>query len=158
MRNRVALTMVVAVLLVAPAVFARDDAARDSDRTPEFGWVLVSNGSTIMTSLDEWNRLDELNLGDERVLFVRFGKDQYLIRDLHTLDRVDELVEPIRKLGQQVREMIPTRNGSRADKREWKERLRPLKEKRRDHLRRVSPDIEDLAREAVRRGQAERVN
>ena len=159
MRKRDALVMILAAMLFAPSSFARD--SHDWDGTPEFGWALVSNGSTIATSLDEWNRLDEWIAADDRVLFARFGEDEYLIRDRSTLDRVDQLVEPIRRLGERAREIAAPRSAHHADKlgrREWKERLRPLKEKRRELLRRVSGEIEALARDAVRQGHAQRLN
>ena len=161
MRKRDALVMILAAMLFASFSFARDDDSDDRDRTLEFGWALVSNGSTIATSLDEWNRLDEWITADDRVLFARFREDKYLIRDRSTLDRVDELVEPIRRLGEKARELVATRSTHHADKlgrREWKERLRPLKEKRRELLRRVSGKIEALARDAVRQGRAQRLN
>jgi len=161
MRHRAAFLMLLAVVLVVPGATVRGEAMHDTDRVPEFGWVLVSGGSTIATSTDDLNRWDRLKRDDDRVLFARIGADEYVIRDPHFLDRVEHLVEPIRKLEQQTRELLATRAGARADKlerREWKERLRPLKERRHEYLRRVSGDIEDLAREAVHEGRAERVN
>lgn len=159
MRKRDALVMILSAMLVASSSFARD--SYDRDRTPEFGWALVSNGPTIATSQDELNRVDEWVAADDRVLFARFGEGEYLIRDRSTLDRVDQLVEPIRKLGEEARAITATRSTHRADKlgrREWKERLRPLKEKRRELLRRVSGEIEALARDAIRQGRAQRLN
>lgn len=161
MRNRVALVMAFAAILFAPFAFAREPDSRDADPTSEFGWVLVSNGSTIASSSDELNRLDELITDDGRVLFARLGRVEYLIRDRHALDRADELVEPVRKLGERAREVLATRGVHRGDKlgrREWKERLRPLKERRRELLRGVTGAIETLARDAVRQGRAQRVN
>jgi len=161
MRKRVTLVMILAVMLFASLAFARDDDSHGRDRTPEFGWALVSNGSTIATTLDDWNRLDEWIVDDDRVLFARFGKVEYLIRDRSTLDRVDQLVEPIRKLGEKAREVAATRpahNGDKLRRRDWKERLRPLKEKRRELLRRVSNEIEALARNALGQGRAQRLN
>jgi len=105
--------------------------------------------------LEDW-----ISKGD-RVLFVRFGQDQYLIRDRVTLDRADELVEPIQELGEKAREIRAPRGEQRGDKlgrREWKERLRPFKEKRRELLLHVSPKIEALARAAVSRGHVRRLN
>ena len=78
-----------------------------------------------------------------------------------TLDRVDQLVEPIRKLGEKAREITASRGAHRGDKlgrREWKERLRPLKEKRRELLLRVSGEIESLTRACVERGKVQRLN
>ena len=161
MRKHLALVMILPAVLFASSAFARVHDSHGRDRIHEFGWALVSNGSTIATSLDEWNRLDEWIANDERVLFARFGDDEYLIRDRSTLDRVDHLVEPIRRLGEKAREVAADRSAYRSDKlgrREWKERLRPLKEKRRELLRRVSGEIEALARNAVRQGRAQRLN
>ena len=161
MRKPAALVMALAAMLFASSSFARDDDSHDRDPISEFGWALVSNGSTMASSLDEWNRLDERIANGERVLFARLGEDEYLIRDRSTLDRVDQLVEPIRRLGEKAREIAATRTAPRADKlgrREWKERLRPLKEERHELMRRVSVDIERLARDAVRRGRAQRLN
>ena len=76
------------------------------------------------------------------------------------LDRADQLVEPIRKLGEKAREIVAAK-GDRASKvgrREWKERLRPYKEQRREMLLGVSDEMESLAQEAIRRGQAARLN
>ena len=84
-----------------------------------------------------------------------------MIRERSTLDRVDRLVEPIRKLGEKAREVAGRRGDHLADKlgrREWKQRLRPFKEKRRELMRRVTGEIEALARDVVRRGRARRVN
>ena len=160
MRIRLALVVVFASMLVAPFAFAREPDYRVAVQTSEFGWVLVSNGATIAATLVEWNRLDELITDDDRVLFARFGGDEFLIRDRHTLDRADELVEPIRKLGEKARAILAARahGGDKIGRREWKERLRPLKEKRRELLRDVTGAIEALARDAVRQGRVQRVN
>jgi uncharacterized coiled-coil DUF342 family protein len=104
------------------------------------------------------SRLDASTADGERVLFVRFGQAEYLIRDRATLDRADQLVEPVRKLGERAREIVAARGERRSDKREWKERLRPYKEKRRELLNGVSDEMEALARESIRRGQAARLN
>lgn len=149
MLNRVAVMMTLAAVLAATSVSARDD---------EFGWVLVSKGSTVATSGDELSRVDEWTSNGDRVLFVRFGQNEYLIRDSATLDRADDLVEEIRRLGEKAREIRAPRGEQRGDKREWKERLRPFKERRRELLLHVSPKVEALARDAVRRGQAQRLN
>ena len=157
MLNRVALVIALAAVPIATSVFARDDAPGNT----EFRWALVSKGSTVATTADELARADEWISAGDRVLFARFGEDEYLIRDRATLDRADELVEPIRKLGEKVREIRAPRGSYRGDKlgkREWKERLRPFKEQRRELLLHVSPEIEALARDAVRRGQAQRLN
>lgn len=157
MRHRVALVMTLATMLVATSAFARDVGFRMA----QFGWVLVSKGSTVATSVDELDRLNEWTSDEDRVLFVRFGDHEYLIRDRFTLDRVDQLVEPIRKLGDKASEIVASRGERQADKlgrREWKERLRPFKEKRRELLLGVSDDIESLARDAIRRGQAQRLD
>jgi len=151
MLHRVAVMMTLAAALTATSVSARD----------EFGWVLVSRGSTVATSVDELSRLEDWISKGDRVLFVRFGQDQYLIRDRVTLDRADELVEPIQELGEKAREIRAPRGEQRGDKlgrREWKERLRPFKEKRRELLLHVSPKIEALARAAVSRGHVRRLN
>jgi hypothetical protein len=159
MHKRAAIEMILAAMLFASSALAREDASRDRGRRPEFGWALVSNGSTIATSLDEWDRLDERIAGNERVLFARLGGDEYLIRDRSTLDRVDQLVEPIRRLGEKARAITATRStNDKAGRREWKERLRPLKEERGERLRAVSGEIEGLARDAVRQGRAQRLN
>ena len=151
MLHRVPVMMTLAAALTATSVSARD----------EFGWVLVSKGSTVATSVDELSRLEDWISNGDRVLVVRFGQDQYLIRDRVTLDRADELVEPIQELAEKAREIRASRGEQRGDKRgrrEWKERLRPFKEKRREHLLHVSPKIEALARAAVSRGQVQRLN
>jgi len=152
MLHRTVVMMTLAAALTATSVSARDD---------EFGWALVSKGSTVATSVDVLGRLDDRISNGDRVLFVRFGQDEYLIRDPATLDRADVLVEPIRELGEKAREIRPSRGEQRGDKlgrREWKERLRPFKEKRRELLLRVSPKIEALARAAAARGQVQRLN
>ena len=157
MLKRVTLVML-AAMLCASSAFARDD---DSPGRDPFGWAFVSNGTTIKTSLDEWNHLDEWFGPDDRLMFARFGDKEYLIQDQSTLDRVDELVEPIRRLGEKAREIAERRGAHLANKlgkREWKERLRPFKEQRRELIRRVSGKIEALARDAVRQGRARRVN
>ena len=157
MLDRVAVVMTLAAVVSATSVFARDDDFRNT----EFGWALLSNGSTVATSTDELTRLDEWTSDEDRVLFARFGEDEYLIRDRVTLDRADELVEPIRMLGEKAREIVASRPAHRGDKlgrREWKERLRPFKEKRRELMLGVSGEIEALARDAIRRGQARRMN
>lgn len=153
---RVAVVVATAVL-VATSAFAREGEFRS---TP-FGWVLVSKGSTVATSTDELSRLDQRTSDSDRVLYARFGEDEYLIRDSATLDRADDLVEEIRRLGEKAQEIRAASGAHRGDKlgrREWKERLRPFKEKRRELLLRVSPKIEALARDAVRRGQAQRLD
>jgi len=151
MLHRIAVMMTLAAALTATSVSARD----------EFGWVLVSMGSTVATNVDELSRLEDWITNGDRVLFVRFGQDQHLIRDRVTLDRADELVEPIQELGEKVREIRASRGEQRGDelgRREWKERLRPFKEKRRELLLHVSPKIEALARAAISRGQGQRLN
>ena len=151
MLHRVGVMMTLAAALTVTFVSARD----------EFGWVLVSKGSTVATSVDELSRLEEWISNGDHVLFVRFGQKQYRIRDRVTLDRADELVEPIQELAEKAREIRASRGEQRGDKRgrrEWKERLRPFKEKRRELLLHVSPRIEALARAAVSRGQAQRLN
>jgi hypothetical protein len=157
MLHLVAPLMTLTAMMVATSVVGRDDDFRN---TP-FGWALVSQGSTIATSTDELSRLQEWTSDDDRVLFARFGEDEYLIRERVTLDRVDQLVEPIRKLGEKAREIVASRGAHRSDKlgrREVKEQLRPIKARRRQLLLHVSGEIEALARAAVRRGQAQRLN
>ena len=152
MLHRVAVMMILAAALTAASVSARDD---------EFGWALVSKGSTVATSTDVLSRIEDAISNGDRVLYVRFGQDEYLIRDRVTLDRADELVEPIRELGEKAREIRASRGEQRGDKlgrREWKERLRPFKEKRRELLLDVSPKIEALARAAISRGQVQHLN
>jgi len=97
----------------------------------------------------------------DHVLFARFGEDEYLIRDPTTLDRVDQLVKPIRTLGEQAREITASHGAARGDKlgrRELKDELRPIKARRRQLVLHVSGKIEALARAAVRRGRAQRLN
>ena len=157
MLHRVALATILATALVATSVFARDDGLANS----KFGWAFVSKGSSVATTSDDLDRLDEFTSEGDRALFARLGDDEYLIRDRATLDRVDQLVEPIRRLGEKAREIVGQRGAQRGDKlgrREWKERLRPFKEKRRQLVLRVSGDIEALVRESVRRGHAQRLD
>jgi len=157
MLHLVAPVMTLTAMLVATSVVGRDD---DFGNTP-FGWALVSQGSTIATSTDELSRLQEWTSDEDRALFARFGEDEYLIRERVTLDRADQLVEPIRKLGEKAREIVASRGAHRSDKpgrREVKEQLRPIKARRRQLLLHVSGEIEALARAAVRRGQAQRLN
>lgn len=152
MLQRAVVIMTLAATLAATSVSAREDG---------FGWALASRGSTVATSGDELSRLDEWTSDGDRVLFVRFGEREYLIRDAAALDRADELVEPIRRLGERAREIRAPRGEQRGDKlgrKEWKERLRPFKEKRRELLLEVSPEIEALARDAVRKGKAQSLN
>jgi len=149
------------VLTLAATVAGTSFAGDESFRNTRFGWALVSRGSTIATSTDELDRLHAWTSDGDRVLLARFGEDEYLIRDRVTLDRVDRLVEPVRALGEKARAILAARGAGRSDKldrREWKERLRPLKEERRKLLHQISGEIETLARDAVRRGGAQRVN
>ena len=157
MLHLVAPVMTLAAMLGATSLVGRGDDFRNT----QFGWALVSQGSTIATSTDELSRLEEWTSDGDRVLFARFGEDEYLIRERVTLDRVDQLLEPIRKLGEKAREIVASRGAHRSDKlgrREVKERLRPIKARRRQLLLHVSGEIEALARAAVRRGQAHRLN
>jgi len=155
MLHRPVLGMTLATMLVATSLFAREVVLGRS----EFGWALASKGTTVATSVEELSRLDEWLLGGERVLFARFGEEGYLIRDRATLDRVDQLVEPIRKLSEKARQIAaPADRRDKLARREWKERLRPYKEKRRVMLLGITGEIEALARAAVRRGEAQRVN
>jgi hypothetical protein len=155
MLERIALATAVAAAIAASPALARDDDFES------FGWALASRVSTVATSTDDLSQLDEWTSEGERVLFVRFGSELYLIHDPATLDRVDRLVKPIRELGEKAREIIEMRGtelSGKLGKREWKERLRPYKEKRRELLLGVSDEIESLAREAVQRGKAERLD
>jgi len=104
------------------------------------------------------NQLDERAAGADRMLLARFGADEYLIRDSLALDQVERLVEPIRRLSEKARDIIASRGARPSDKlgrHEWKARLRPYKERRRELMLEVSGPIEALARDAVRRGQAQ---
>jgi hypothetical protein len=151
---RVVPVMSLALMLVASSAFARDRVVTNAS----FGWALVSKGSSIATSTDELNRLlNERTSERDRVLYARFGEDEYLVRDRVTLDRIDQLVAPVRELSEKAREIVPPHGGrsDKVDRREWKERLRPFKEKRRELLLGMSGEIEALARAAVRRGQAQ---
>ncbi len=156
MLDRVACSMTLATMLVATSWVAPNDDFRNAS----FGWVSVSRGSTVATSGDELDRLNARAPDQDRALFARFGEDAYLVRDQATLDRVDQLLEPIRKLGETAREISAARGANRSDKlhrHAWKARLRPLKEHRRELLLGVSGEIETLARDAIRRGQAQRL-
>jgi len=147
--------LTLAIMLGATSVVAPSD-----DYNPQFRWALASKGLTVATSADELTRLNESTSDEDRVLYARIDGHEYLIREAATLDRVDQLVEPIRKLSDKVRQLVPSRGdyaGDKLGRREWKARLRPFKEKRRELLRHVSGDIEALARDAVRRGQAQRL-
>lgn len=149
--------VVATTLLVATSAFARQGDSGDTS----FGWALANKGSMAATSTDELNRLEPRTSDSDRVLYARFGEVEYLIRDPATLDRADSLIEPIRQLGESARQIRPLNGGDLSDKRnrrEWKERLRPFKEKRAQLLLRVSPQIEALARDAIAKGKAQRLN
>src|SRR5439155_21907360 len=98
------LTLAVAVS-AAPALAGNSPPGDDPESGSGFGWALVSGGSTMATDLDDWQRLHDLKADDDHFLMVRFGRDEYVIHDARVLERADDLVEPIRKLGQQAREM-----------------------------------------------------
>ena len=149
--------VVATTLLVATSAFARQGVSGNTS----FGWALANKGSMAATSTDDLSRLEPRTSDSDRVLYARFGEDEYLIRDPATLDRADSLIAPIRQLGESARQIRPLNDADLADKRhrrEWKERLRPFKEKRAQLLLRVSPQIEALARDAVAKGKAQRLN
>lgn len=72
MLHLVAPVMTLTVMLVGTSVFGRDDDFRNT----QFGWALVSKGSTIATTTDDLGRLEEWTSDEGRVLYARFGEDE----------------------------------------------------------------------------------
>ena len=75
----------------------------DFDEDEDFGWAVVTDGHNTSTNLGDSDILQELkDRYDDDFLYVRDGKDQYVIRDPRYVERAKASSSEISKYGKEI--------------------------------------------------------
>ena len=75
----------------------------DNDEDKDFGWAVVSDGKTNCTNLSDFDVINELkDRYDGDFLYVRDGKDQFVIRDPRMVERALASSREISKYGGEI--------------------------------------------------------
>ena len=74
-----------------------------NDEDEDFGWAVVSDGKTNCTNLSDWDVLNELkDRYDGDFLYVRDGKEHFVIRDPRLVERAQTASREISKYGKEI--------------------------------------------------------
>jgi hypothetical protein len=75
----------------------------DHDR---LGWAIVSGENTSMSDMKDLDSMDDLKseFGRE-FLYIRLGKDRYVIRDRALMKRAEDALEPMQEAGREIGEI-----------------------------------------------------
>jgi hypothetical protein len=138
-----------------------------------FGWAIISGGNSSMSDMRDLDSLDDLKdrFGDE-FLYIRDGKDRYVVSDPDMVERALEASKQIRKYGKEmgklaraqarlaVDESIGSWGGrgdrpSASEKRELTRRSDEASKRLKQGVRRVQRDMHEILRAAKSRGLAE---
>ena len=109
----VPLALAVLVALVSPVPSSAHSHAgvhaysygyqRGHQADDDFGWAVVSGGDAHTSDLDDTDILERLkDRYDGDFLYVRDGKEHYVIRDPRLVARADQSCDEIRKYGKEI--------------------------------------------------------
>ena len=147
----------------------------DRDEEDSFSWAIIAGGNTSMSNMRDLDSIDDLKdqFGDE-FLYIRDGKDRYVISDPGMVERALEASKEIRKYGKEmgklaraqarlaVDESLGSWGGrgdrlSASEKRELTRRSDEASKRLKQGVRHVQRDMREIFREAKTRGLAERL-
>jgi chromosome segregation ATPase len=78
----------------------------DDNEHDRLGWAIVSGDNTSMSDMGDLDDMDRLKSEYGReFLYVRLGKERYVIRDRGLMARVERAAEPVRKAGKELGEV-----------------------------------------------------
>jgi hypothetical protein len=106
----VPLALVALLILVTPIPSSAHHSSAHSysygfgnDEDEDFRWAVVSNGNTSSTNMSDWDLLEELkDHYDGDFLYVRDGKEQFVIRDARLVERAQTASSEISKYGKEI--------------------------------------------------------
>lgn len=109
----VPLALVALLILVTPIPSSAHSPAHGSahsysygfsnDEDEDFAWAVVSDGHTNSTNLDDWDLINELkDRYDGDFLYVRDGKEQFVIRDPMLVERAKTASSEVSKYGKEI--------------------------------------------------------
>jgi hypothetical protein len=164
--------------LAVPGTSSADSYAYGSDQDEEdsFGWAIISGENTSMSDMRDLDSMDDLKdrFGDE-FLYIRDGKDRYVISDPGMVERALEASQQIRKYGKEmgklaraqariaVDESLQSWGGrgdrlSASEKKELRRRSDEASKRLQQGVRRVQRDMHEILKAAKSRGLAERLD
>jgi hypothetical protein len=74
-----------------------------NDEDEDFRWAVVSDGNTSSTNMSDWDLLEELkDRYDGDFLYVRDGKEQFVIRDPKLVERAKTASSEVSKYGKEI--------------------------------------------------------
>jgi hypothetical protein len=106
----VPLALVALLILVTPIPSSAHHSSAHSysygfgnDEDEDFRWAVVSNGNTNSSNLSEWDLIEELkDRYDGDFLYVRDGKEQFVIRDARLVGRAEAASSEVSKYGKEI--------------------------------------------------------
>src|SRR6185503_14215308 len=96
----------VAVLALAGVSAANHEHGYSFGSDDNLGWAIVSDDNTSMSDMSTLDSMDDLKseFGDE-FLYIRLGKDRYVIRDRALMRRAQEAARPMQEAGREIGEI-----------------------------------------------------
>jgi hypothetical protein len=119
-----------------------------------FGWALISGGNSSMSDMQDLDSIEDLKsrFGDD-FLYIREGRDHFVIRDRKLVERAREAASQIQRHGKEIGKLARAEaalalSGSRVTRREAKlEALQSKLESRIERAERRGDPTEELERE-----------
>jgi signal transduction histidine kinase len=100
------LSLAIAVLTLAalPANVAVGHYTYGFDNDRDYlGWAIVSHDNTSMSGLDDLDSVESLKTDfGEEFLYIRLGRDRYVIRDRSLIARAEDAAKPMQEAGKEV--------------------------------------------------------
>lgn len=159
------LYLAAALSIALPASFSAGSGysyGTDSDQEHGVSWAVVTDQGTSLSETDEFDSLEDLKaeFGPE-FLYVRDGRDRYVIRDEELVARAERAQERMQKYGKEVGEAARAKvkaafAGEEGTKRKTKSiehTTRRLKEAAKDMKR----EIREILHDAIQRDLADRI-
>lgn len=74
-----------------------------NDDDDDFGWAVIMDGHNTSSDVSDWDIINELkDRYDGDFLYIRDGKDQYLIRDQRLVERAQATSNEVSKYGSEI--------------------------------------------------------
>jgi len=156
------LYLAAALSIALPAAFSAGGGysyGTDSDKEHGLSWAVVTDQGTILADLDELDALEDLKaeFGPE-FLYVRDGRDRYVIRDEELVTRAERAQERMAKYGKEVGEIARAKvkaafageEGAKQRTKSIEHATRRLKEATKDMKR----EIREILHDAIQRDLA----
>ena len=97
-------------ILISPVPSSADSSSHSKhgysfgfDDDEDFGWAVVMDGHNTSTNVGDWDVIDELKEKyDGDFLYVKDGKDQYVIRDPRLVERAQASGSEVGKYGKEI--------------------------------------------------------